>query len=128
MKKLIIISCAVIVLFNCSGCATLASYFVPEKKDNYFEYLNPMSGFNEKIEDGIKQEAGVWNEKNESNIVLRVVMIAVLIAGPVIGATTMYKDAEPHVRNGAFLFGLMGAGLGGLVSLIIDGVLMAVTS
>jgi len=133
MKKLITISCALIMLFNCAGCATLASYFVPEKKDNYFEYLNPMAGFNDIAAKPVKAVAAGLEERAKTkstpeNTVLTVIMAAVLIAGPIIGATMAYKDTEPIVRNGAYIFGFMGAGLGAVVSCVIDVVLWTITS
>lgn len=133
MKKLIIISCALIMLFNCTGCATLASYFVPEEKDNYFDYLNPMSGFNEIADKPVKAVAAGLEERAKTkstpeNTVLTIIMTAVIIAGPIIGATMAYKETEPHVRNGAYIFGVIGAGLGLLVSCIIDVVLWTITS
>ncbi|MBN2754614.1 MAG: hypothetical protein JXR81_07080 [Candidatus Goldbacteria bacterium] len=133
MKKLITISCALIILFNCTGCATLASYFVPEKKDNYLEYLNPMAGFYEMAErqekiDAFGQKEKLKTKNSPENTALTIVMSAVFIAGTAIGATTAYKDAEPHVRNGAFLFGIMGALLGAVAGCIVDVILFAVVS
>lgn len=63
MKKLTIISCALIMLLNCAGCATLASCFVPEKKDNYFGYLNPMAEVNEMIKKEVNAKTAVLEEK-----------------------------------------------------------------
>lgn len=54
-----------------------------------------------------------------------VIIIAVFIAGPAIGATVAYKDAEPRIGNGAILAGFLGAGFGVLISCIIDGFLLS---